>query len=204
MKRFTIFLLWALSMQVSMIMAQSASGSIAGHEYVDLGLSVKWATCNLGASSPSDCGDYYAWGETSTKSSYTEKNNKTCGKKIADISGKVKYDVARAKWGGKWRIPTKAEMEELKCQCTWTWATQDGSDGYEITGKNGNSIFLPAAGWRDGKKLDYDGKFGCYWCSTPHEKDAQSSYNLYFASYCHISVSSYRLNGFSLRPVTEL
>ena len=204
MKRIVIFILSAILLPLSVVMAQSAGGTISGHEYVDLGLSVKWATCNVGATTPSDYGDYYAWGETSTKSSYTKKNNKSYSKRIADIAGKAQYDVARAKWGDKWRMPTKAEMQELIENCTWTWTTQGDHVGYKVTGKNGNSIFLPAAGWRDGKKLDYDGKFGCYWCSTPHEKDAKSSYNLYFASYCHISVSSYRLNGFSLRPVTEL
>ena len=94
---------------------------INGHEYVDLGLSVKWATCNVGASKPEDYGNDYAWGETSTKSSYTSDSSKTYGKQMNDIKGNSQYDAARANWGGTWRLPTGAELEELKNKCTWRW-----------------------------------------------------------------------------------
>ena len=91
-------------------------GTISGHEWVDLDLSVKWATTNVGASSPSDYGYYFAWGETSTKSEYTEANSRTRKTSMGDIAGNDAYDAARANWGGTWRLPTKAECEELKNQ----------------------------------------------------------------------------------------
>ena len=85
-----------------------------GHEWVDLGLSVKWATCNVGASRPEQYGNYYAWGETTTKSEYTRDNSKTMYKNLGDISGNAQYDAARANWGGSWRMPRKAEFDELR------------------------------------------------------------------------------------------
>ena len=126
--------------------AQSQStGKHNGHEWVDLGLSVKWAKCNIGASASSDYGTYFAWGETAPKSSYTEDNSMTKHKQLADLSGDKKYDAARANWGGEWRIPTVDECLELIEKCTWTWTTQDGHVGYKVTSlANGESIFLPA------------------------------------------------------------
>lgn len=184
--------------------AEATSVSIAGHEYVDLGLSVKWATCNVGATSPSDYGGYYAWGETSTKTNYTGENCKSDGKKMGDISGNATYDAARAEWGGSWRMPTKAEMQELVDNCTWTWTTQEGTDGYKVTGKNGNSIFLPAAGHRYGKAIYNIGVYGGYWCSTPVEDDANSAYRLFFTNTpsSHVDTTS-NDEGRSVRPVTE-
>jgi len=182
---------------------QPATGTIAGHEYVDLGLSVKWATCNVGASSPSDYGNYYAWGETRTKSEYTEENCKTNNKNIGDISGNSQYDAARANWGGSWRMPTKAEMDELVNNCDWTLTTQGGHNGYRVTSKtNGNSIFLPAAGWRNGSSLYGESK-GTYWYSTPYESDTQSAYGLYFSSGGRDVLCYYRSYGRSVRPVSE-
>ena len=147
---------------------------INGHEYVDLGLSVKWATCNVGASSPKEHGDYFAWGETSPKSTYDKEGSKTYSKSgYEDIAGDASLDAARANWGGTWRLPTEAEMEELEEECTWMWTSQNGVNGYKVTNKmNGNSIFLPAAGHRDGASLNCAGEDGNYWASTPHESDA--------------------------------
>ena len=115
--------------------------TINGHEYVDLGLSVKWATCNIGASKPEDCGDYFAWGEDETKPKYYPSNNTT-------ENSYFKFrDAARKKWSGTWRMPTANEFQELIDNCEWTWTTQGVLDGYKVTSKkNGNSIFLPAAG----------------------------------------------------------
>ncbi len=141
------------------------SGTVNGHEYVDLGLSVKWATCNVGASSVSDYGDYYAWGETETKSNYDEDNSVMLGKDSGDISGNADYDAARANWGGAWRLPTEAEIRELVDKCQWEWTTIEGHSGYKVTGPNGNSIFLPAAGCRYGALLINAGKYGNYWIS---------------------------------------
>ena len=173
------------------------------HEYVDLGLSVKWATCNVGASSPSDYGDYYAWGETSTKSSYTEENSNTYGKSMGNIGGNSSYDVACAKWGGSWRLPTKAEFQELIDMCTWTWTTQGGHNGYKVTGKNGKSIFLPAARFRGGSSDHFAGEWGGYWSSTPDEGSTYNAYNLLFNSSGPGTDWDYRNAGCSVRPVVE-
>ncbi|MBP3455141.1 MAG: protein kinase [Alistipes sp.] len=180
------------------------TGTIAGHDYVDLGLSVKWATCNVGASSPSAYGNYYAWGETTTKSEYTSANCKTWEKSIGDIAGNPAYDAARANWGGSWRMPTKAEMKELINKCTWTWTSQGGHNGYKVTSKtNGNSIFLPAAGWRGRLSLYYAGERGYYWSSSPYESSTQRAYGPDFDSgYCGTDWY-YRYDGQSVRPVSE-
>ena len=175
-----------------------------GHEYVDLGLSVKWATCNVGANKPEDYGNYYAWGETSTKSTYYNNNSKTYGKRMNDIKGNSQYDAARANWGGTWRLPTKAELEELKNKCTWKWTTQNGVNGYKVTGPNGNSIFLPAAGYRSGSSLRYDGDYGGYWSSTPYDdNDDYGAYTLYFLNGSGLVSYYNRYYGLTVRPITE-
>ncbi len=181
---------------------QPATGTIAGHEYVDLGLSVKWATCNVGASSPSDYGDYFAWGETTPKSEYTKENSKTWEMDLGDISGNPQYDAARANWGGSWRLPTKDEIQELVDRCTWTAMSQRGHNGYKVTSKiNGNSIFLPAAGGRDGSLLKYEMEYGGYYSSTPYDGNSQRAYGLGFYSDRHGRVWGGRELGFSVRPV---
>lgn len=184
------------------------TGSINGHGYVDLGLSVKWATCNVGASSPSEYGGYYAWGEITTYTENTRTNYKTYMKDIDNIEGNPQYDVARAKWGGSWRLPTKAECEELRDKCTWKWSTQGGHKGCIVTSKiNGKSIFLPTAGERFDTQLNYVGMQGRYWSSTLNKDENFVAYNLYFhniPSEKKYDVSWSSLNtGFSIRPVTE-
>ena len=179
---------------------------INGHEYVDLGLpsGLKWATCNVGASKPEEYGNHYAWGEISTKSNYSSDNSVTYGKKFSDIGGNPTYDVARKQWGSTWRLPTKAEFEELRQNCTWTWTIQNGIKGYKVTSKkNGNSIFLPAAGWRNGTSLYGQGTYGFYWSSTPHESYSYYAYSLYFISGYHYTYWYYRNYGQSVRPVSE-
>ena len=175
-----------------------------GYEYVDLGLSVKWATCNVGANKPEDYGNYYAWGETTTKSSYyKERDSKTYGKSMSDISGNVNYDAATANWGGGWRMPTYAESDELYEQCVWTWTTQNGVNGCKVTSKtNGNSIFLPAAGYRNGYSLLYAGNYGIYWSSAPLESNNNAS-GLFFSSSYQGVGNDDRYNGLSVRPVLE-
>ena len=182
----------------------AATGSINGHDYVDLGLSVKWATCNVGATSPSDYGSYFAWGETSTKSEYTPVNSVTWRKSIGDIAGNPQYDAARANWGGTWRLPTKAECEELVNNCTWTWTAQDGHNGYRVTSKaNGNSIFIPAAGYRLRTLLLNAGLYGYFRSSSPLESGAVSAYSLCFNSSYHYVGGDHRYIGRSVRPVSE-
>ena len=181
---------------------RTRSWSINGHEYVDLGLSVKWATCNIGAKRPSDYGNYYAWGETKTKPTYTEEDSKTSGKSIGDIAGNSSYDTARANWGGTWRLPTKAEIQELVNKCTWTWTTQGSHNGYLVTGPNGKSIFLPATGYREYVSI-LDGSRGFYSSSTPDESNSGNAYRLYFYKDNYFLSSYHRYWGHSVRPVSE-
>ena len=184
-------------------------GNINGHAYVDLGLSVKWATCNVGASSPSDYGNYYAWGETTTKSTYTDDNSKTYGNSSynRDIGGNASLDAARANWGGTRRLPTEAEFQELIDNCTWTWTTQGGHNGYKVTSKKkgyeGRSIFLPAAGWRYGSSLNFAGEGGYYWSSSPDGSDSEFARYLNFSSSRHDTYWGRRSYGRSVRPVSD-
>lgn len=127
------------------------------YEYVDLGLSVKWATCNLGASMPEDTGEKYGWGELTAAKVVNKKNSRTYNEKEPQqISGLVQYDAARAKLKGKWRMPTSEELRELQNKCKWEVTTLDGSV-YVIkaTGPNGNSIFFPIRGrYWSGNSID--------------------------------------------------
>ena len=174
------------------------------YEYVDLGLpsGLKWATHNIGATSPSEYGNYYAWGEVLTKDEYTESNSLTYGKPMDDISG-TEYDAATANWGGDWRMPTDAEMQELIDNCTWTWMTQKGVYGYKVTSKlNSNYIFLPAAGYRSGAWLNSAGDYGYYWSSSPSNNNG--TYYLYSNSRVHNVSGDNRNNGYSIRPVIDV
>lgn len=181
------------------------------HEAVDLGLSVKWATCNVGANNPEDYGDYYAWGEIETKSDYSwgtylDSPNRDGKSFTKYATGKktqldIEDDVAHVKWGGSWRMPTKAEMDELRTKCTWTWTTQDGVKGYVVTGPNGKSIFLPAAGYRGGSSLYDTGSYGQYWLSSLLlENNSIYAYILYFIPKVKESYFN-RYCGLSVRPV---
>ncbi len=183
---------------------EKTTGIINGYEWVDLGLSVKWATCNVGASNPEDSGNYYAWGETTTKEEYTTSNSATYGKTMSDISGDAKYDAATANWGDSWRMPTKDEIKELIDNCTWLWTTQNGVNGYKVTGPNGNSIFLPATGYRFQSLLSRAGSFGYYWSSMPRENNTGNAFCIGFDSDSYDWGSAYnRYYGRSVRPVTE-
>lgn len=186
------------------------------YEYVDLGLpsGLKWATCNIGADNPEDYGQYFAWGETSPKAEYSADNyqhwNDANGDGSwdygeltinSDISGNASYDAATVIMGENWRIPTKAEQEELLNNCSWTWATQKGVSGYKVTGSNGNSIFLPAAGYYDGSSLYGVGEGGYYWGSTPNGNPY--AYYLRFNNEGQCVSWSPRDCGTSIRPVSE-
>lgn len=162
--------------------SKPATGRERGHQWVDLGLpsGVKWATCNVGASEPWEYGDYFAWGEVNTKTEYTERSSKTYNRDTGDISGNPTYDAARANWGGSWRMPTKAECEELLEKCNWTWTTSGGKKGYKVVGPNGNSIFLPAAGCRYDTSNNSAEISGGYWMSTPKKEELMAMYGMYF------------------------
>ena len=182
----------------------TVSGSINGYDYVDLGLSVKWATCNVGASSPTGYGDYYAWGEVSTKTEYTSDNSLTYDNSNYNfnICGNSSYDVARYKWGSPWRLPSKSEIDELVNNCTWEWTTMNGVNGYKVKSKkNSNYIFLPAAGWWE-SSLDNRGSYGGYWSGTPYESNSGNAYGLDFGSGHHGRYWYYRCYGRSVRPVS--
>ena len=184
------------------------TGTLNGHDWVDLALpsGLKWAKCNVGASSPYGYGNYYAWGETSTKSNYIDDKSTTSGKEMSDIGGNDTYDVARKQWGSSWRLPTRAEFKELLDEenCTWEWTTQSGVNGYRVTSKiNGASIFLPAAGSRAGTSLIRAGSDGCYLSSTPDESDTDYACILQFSSEYHDTYRHFRYFGFSVRPVSE-
>lgn len=182
------------------------------HEYVDLGLSVKWATCNVGAESPEEYGDYFAWGEVEPKEYYDFSTYKH----VIDGDRLIKYyyfdsiselepedDAAIVNWGGAWRMPTLEEQKELIDDCTWEWTTQNGVDGHKVTGPNGNSIFLPAAGYMDGSTLR-DAGSGCdYWSSTLSSDYPYNAYSIYFVSQFVFWDWGARDLGHSVRPVCE-
>ncbi|MBR2359912.1 MAG: hypothetical protein IKA75_05765 [Bacteroidaceae bacterium] len=183
---------------------------------VDLGLSVKWAACNVGASSPEEYGGYYAWGETEEKSDYDWETYKWCNgsdgfmtkyctnSSYGAVDNKTvldpEDDVAHVKLGGNWRMPTEEEIDELIEKCTWKWFTFNGVSGQLIIGPNDNSIFLPAAGNFDGVS---HGTHGRYWTATMPRNTNYGSL-LYFQSgnKAHI-VKSSRFIGRSVRPVTD-
>lgn len=192
---------------------QKTTGYVNGHEYVDLGLSVKWAKCNMGAKFPEQYGSYYSWGETGVKRSYyltdyKYYNSKT-GKFISigqNICG-TQYDAATFFWGNKWRMPNKEEMQELLDNCIWEWTTINSISGFQIKGKNGNSIFLPAGGCNTGDdKSAKAGIFGQYWTGIfDKETDFYSTaFSLVFtSSKYHFGVEpGYRETGLNIRPVT--
>ena len=192
-------------------------------EAIDLGLpsGILWASCNVGATSPEEYGGYYAWGETEEKTNYSWSTYKWCN---GDKDSMTKYctdsqygtvdnkttldpedDVAHVKWGGSWRMPTKAEQDELRTECDWERISINGVDGFKVKSRvNENFIFLPAAGNRNGSDVSAQGEGGTYWSATIQAKDSNNSYYLYFL------VDGYgwyrsggRDGGLTVRPVTE-
>lgn len=204
--------------------SQTVSGSAAGYDYVDLGLSVMWATCNVGASKPSESGQYFAWGETKSKSEYiwttysllsdgTNKDNARFTKynfdsKSGDVDGLYRLetsdDVAAVIWSGGWRMPTKEELDELVSNCTWKWTKVDGVEGYQVSSKKSglekNSIFLPAAGFYQKKSVLNRGARGCYWSAFIGTYSHSACY-LGFNSSLKRTYNEERYIGRSVRPV---
>ena len=189
------------------------------HEFVDLGLSSRtlWATCNIGADSPEEYGNYFAWGETESKSVYNWNTYRWCSGGstkltkycIASSNGVVdnkttlepEDDAAKVLWGGDWRMPTVEEQEELLVECNWTWTTQNGVKGYKVVSKkNGNSIFIPASGYRLGSSLYDTGTWGMSWsCSLSDPADLA-----YHIGFIEDEVELYhdeRCWGLTIRPV---
>ncbi len=185
---------------------------------IDLGLSVKWASCNVGAEKPEEYGDYFAWGEVKPKEYYAWSTYKYCrgsdnmtkyctssswgivdNKTVLDPSD----DAATVNWGGVWRMPTRAEQDELRKKCKWTWTSQNGVKGYKVIGRNGNSIFLPAAGYMYEGTLFYAGSGGYYWSSSLDSVSPGNAYGVRF--YSGIVGWDYngRSYGFTVRPVCQ-
>jgi hypothetical protein len=170
---------------------------------VDLGLSVKWASCNVGATKPEEYGGYYGWADpTGTKTSPND-NEYPSANPPSNISG-TEYDIARAKRGGNWRLPTHAEQQELADKCTWTWTTYNGVEGMKVTGPNGNSIFLPAAGGRCGTDVYKAGAYGFYWSGTLYERSDGAYFMSFYSNGVHGWNNNWaRSNGLPVRPVVE-
>ena len=191
-----------------------------GHEYVDLGLSVMWANRNVGAGTPEDYGDYFAWGEVVPKEIYNWSTYLHCDGTEVTITKyntsssygtvdnktelKAEDDAASVNWGGDWRMPTDEEMTELRENCIWIWTSQNEVNGYKITGPNGNSIFLPAGGCYNKNKFLLAGTLGDYWCSSLCEENPNSAYNLDFASNRVEKDTDPRNYGRTIRPVYSL
>ncbi|MGM9746281.1 MAG: hypothetical protein ACI30H_04915 [Paludibacteraceae bacterium] len=180
----------------------TAANTENGYEWVDLGLSVKWATHNVGAVRPEGYGDYFAWGETEPKSSYSNSNySYSANPSVLPLD----RDAARANWGGAWRMPTNAEWTELREKCAWKW-TDDykgiGVHGYIVTSlTNGNAIFLPAAGLRDYGDLGFAGYDGYYWSSSLYTDYPGHAWFVYFFSDGVDGFYNDRYCGLSVRPV---
>ncbi len=178
-------------------------GTINGYEYVDLGLSVKWAAYNIGATSPTEYGDYFAWGEIEPKETYTEENSLTHGIYMNDIGGNPQYDAAAAKWGAPWRLPSREECEEIIADCTWEWVTIEGVNGYKVTGPNGNHVFFPAAGCMSGSNLITAGENGMYFSYKMCGTYVNFAYGFHFGDDYYELNWLYRCFGRSIRPVLE-
>lgn len=182
----------------------ASRGYINGHEFVDLGLSVKWATCNVGSDRPEQPGDYFAWGEVNPKAEFLLENSETIDKDMSDISGNVKYDAATVRWKSTWRIPTKAEFQELIDNCMWEWYIYAGSEGFKVTSKiNGSFIFLPS----NSLIGSYIIRRGDYWTSTPAlgTELFPNDYAYFMAfNYLNVFITNYsRSRGKCIRPVSE-
>ena len=226
MKRiFTIIALVVISLVLFIAcetsIEENGVGKHKGHEYVYLGLpsGLKWATCNVGAEKPEEYGDYFAWGEVEPKRTYNWNTYKYCVDNYYNLS---KYctqssygrfdnktvldsedDVATANWGGAWRMPTIVEQQELIDNCTCTWTTQKGVNGYKVTGPNGNSIFLPAAGCMLEGTLYIAGSDGYYWSSSLYSDNPSGAYLVsFFSGYVDWGGGN-RKNGQSVRPVCQ-
>ncbi len=202
--------------------------NVNGHEYVDLGLpsGTLWATMNVGANAPEEYGDYFAWGEIASKDEYSAMTyyrhgtRKSClnminslkkynydskyGKKSLDLKHKLELidDVANTQWGGDWRMPTIADFEELKEYCTWTSGTQNGTFGYTIMSLiNCNQIFIPAAGFREGRIIKHQGIGAYLWTSELYQNDSCNAFEFVKNSDEFGIFFNQRISGLSIRPV---
>lgn len=202
------------------------SDTLVVHEYVDLGLpsGTLWATCNLGADVPEDFGDYYSWGELEPKEVYdwscyrygdfvderyeltkycTDSNHGQDGFVDNIILLEPEDDVVQALWGTDWRMPNRDEWEELLLNTTSYRTTLNGVEGWLFTASNGNSLFLPAAGyWWNG---EHNEGLGLYWSRLINKEFPYRTWGIHFNwDQCHICGSSDRCRGQSVRAVRTL
>ena len=202
--------------QAKSVSPSKPTGSIGGHEYVDLGLpsGLMWATCNVGASKPEEFGSYFAWGETRPKSSYIEDDSKTYDKDYIWLKNNayidlnfcltIDHDAAHANWGLPWRMPTKDDIDELLDNTTTIWTKIDGVNGRLVISKrNGNSIFIPASGYYYGRRLFDSGDQGNYWSSTPSGIDTVFAFKLSISSENFEWDWKNRSCGLPVRPVAD-
>ncbi len=208
--------------QTTFLLPVIVKANVVSHEWVDLGLpsGTLWATCNVGANSPEEYGDYFAWGETAPKDYYYWDTYKWCNgnfdtmtKYCTDSSygyngftdGKTELDpeddAAHVNWGPSWRMPTTEQQSELYENCSSVWTTQNGVNGRLFTGPNGNTLFLPAAGDRWGESLLDAGSWGSYWSRTLYSGYPNGAYNLYFFSGNEYWGISNRGDGHTVRAV---
>lgn len=213
-----IFLLMAIALPFILISCSDDKDEpqfSEGHEYVDLGLpsGTLWATCNIGADTPEEYGDYFAWGETKPKDIYDWQTNKwfyLYDDSMGNYWKVTKYciesstgvvdnkteldpedDAAYVNWGMSWRMPTLEQQKELIRYCTWIWTTKNGVNGRLVTGPNGKTLFLPAAGFYRDSSLESDGWTANYWSRTL----ADSSYAAYYLGFDSDEVDNWNMFG---------
>ena len=203
MKKLSLFVVLAALAAIALTSCKKDNSDKGKSPYdkyaVDLGLSVKWASVTVGASSEKDLGNYYAWGETAEKPEGTyydwnsylvfegvEDSDEARDAAISQLYGsdlilKSKYDVAHVKWGGSWRMPSNYEFKELLDNCTWEMVPSDGDSwsadnpgGWKVTSNiNGKSIFIPAAGQRTNLNLEKDKGIQAYYWTSSRDEDGE-------------------------------
>jgi hypothetical protein len=168
---------------------------------VDLGLSVKWASWNVGAAKPEEYGGYFGWADPTGLKTSRSDNDYPNANPPRNICG-TEYDAAHVHWGGSWRLPTREQAEELVNECAWKAESLNGVAGFRVTGKNGNSIFLAAGGGRDGTRVLYTVVGADFWTGTVSENSGEAWCFTFYQGRVHTD-DLWRHYGFAIRPVTE-
>ena len=179
---------------------------------IDLGLpsETKWSCCNLGAATPIEYGDYYAWGEMHPRNKFIDENYIYFDMKyykyinLADDIAGTSWDVVSVKWGQNYAMPTQSQLQELLDECTMEWAIINGIDGMKFNSSNGNSIFLPCAGYYTDDTLNNIGTRGYYWTSSMYpNSDNDSAYGLIYQNLSGGTYKTYRFRGMTIRAVAK-
>lgn len=206
MKKITImslFALWMLMISAAPKQKTSRGLPVGGTRAtaVDMGLSVKWADHNLGASRATDYGKYFAWGALRPSAEYIDTLCPTWERNFdyTEVAADTLYDAAIMAWGSEWRMPTSSELKELIDSCTWTFTSAGGVKGYRVTGPSGGHIFLPAAGYKIGRSLLFNGQEGMYWSAEPI--GTRLAGILRFDDNSHSWFNFSRSSGLPIRPV---